>query len=164
VAFALTLSGCAGSGYWADRGRDAADIASLTAGAGLGAMARVGPIYLNAFGISYHDHLGWRGGGQDSDIGSWFAFGQTWTDPAPEGRDRGKQFHLAETEVPFVMIPSEGSRLAFFTQFEVSLGLLLGARFGLNPVELLDFLLGWTTLDFFGDDLGPAEEPPPDGL
>ena len=31
------------------------------------------------------------------------------------------------------------------------------ARLGLNPGELLDFGLGWTTLDIFADDLEARE-------
>ena len=27
-------------------------------------------------------------------------------------------------------------------------------RFGFNPGELLDFILGWFTIDIYGDDLG----------
>ena len=39
-------------------------------------------------------------------------------------------------------------------------------RAGVNVGELIDFLLGWTTLDIFGDDLGAknmkiAALPPP---
>jgi hypothetical protein len=29
-----------------------------------------------------------------------------------------------------------------------------GLRVGFNPGELVDFLLGWTTLDIYNDDLG----------
>ncbi len=41
----------------------------------------------------------------------------------------------------------------YYTQCEVCLGVLRGVRLGVNPGELLDFLLGWTTLDTFNDDL-----------
>ena len=39
---------------------------------------------------------------------------------------------------------------------------LLGVRIGFNPAEFADFLLGWTTLDIFGDDGRGKEEPEPE--
>ncbi len=56
---------------------------------------------------------------------------------------------------------SEGSSdflapLSYYTDIQLSIGLYFGLRIGLNPGELLDFLLGWTTLDFMGDD-GPYD-------
>ena len=45
--------------------------------------------------------------------------------------------------------------LHYYTQVEAAAGLLLipSVRLGLNPGELIDFVLGWTTLDIFQDDL-----------
>ena len=42
--------------------------------------------------------------------------------------------------------------IPYYTQVEVVLGLGSHLRLGLNPGELLDFVLGWTTIDIFGDD------------
>ncbi|MFO1524078.1 MAG: hypothetical protein U1G05_19045 [Kiritimatiellia bacterium] len=44
--------------------------------------------------------------------------------------------------------------LSYYTQIEAEVGLVGSVRIGFNPGELLDFLLGWTTLDVFGDDIG----------
>ena len=44
-------------------------------------------------------------------------------------------------------------RLAYLTQIEVAGGLIGTIRLGFNPGELLDFILGWTTIDIYGDDL-----------
>jgi hypothetical protein len=43
----------------------------------------------------------------------------------------------------------------YWTNIEVSAGVLVGVRVGFNPGELLDFLLGFTTLDIYGDDVHP---------
>lgn len=41
---------------------------------------------------------------------------------------------------------------SYFTQIDVSLGAYLGIRIGINPGELLDFLLGWFKIDIYSDD------------
>ena len=41
----------------------------------------------------------------------------------------------------------------FFTEIEVVAALGPSIRLGFNPGELLDFILGWTTLDIYNDDL-----------
>jgi hypothetical protein len=43
--------------------------------------------------------------------------------------------------------------IAYFTQIDVVLAIGGSVRLGFNPGELADFLLGWTTLDIFRDDL-----------
>ncbi len=44
--------------------------------------------------------------------------------------------------------------LPYCTQIEVVAGALGGLRAGFHPGELIDFLLGWTTLDIYNDDMG----------
>ena len=41
----------------------------------------------------------------------------------------------------------------YMTQLEVAVGLGVTVRLGLNPGELLDFILGWVGIDIFGDDV-----------
>ena len=41
----------------------------------------------------------------------------------------------------------------YYSQIEVVAALYRSVRLGFNPGELLDFLLGWTTLDIYKDDL-----------
>jgi hypothetical protein len=57
-------------------------------------------------------------------------------------------------------------------QFEAALGLGAGIRAGVNLAEIVDFVLGWTTLDICGDDVAVMDEreqrefrktSPPDG-
>ncbi|MFC1452114.1 hypothetical protein ACFLSJ_02065 [Verrucomicrobiota bacterium] len=57
---ALGFAGCAATGYLVDRGRDAADVFTVTLGAGSGAKVRVGPLQVAAFENT--DLLGIRAG------------------------------------------------------------------------------------------------------
>ena len=41
-----------------------------------------------------------------------------------------------------------------FTQIEILFGLGITFRLGFNPGELIDFLLGWSTVDIYHDDIG----------
>lgn len=41
---------------------------------------------------------------------------------------------------------------SYYTQIDLNLALYFGIRIGLNPGELIDALLGWTTIDIFSDD------------
>jgi hypothetical protein len=57
---AVSITGCASSGYWADRERDAMDIFTLSTGTGTGVRARVGPL---GTGLLMDSTVaGWRGG------------------------------------------------------------------------------------------------------
>lgn len=41
----------------------------------------------------------------------------------------------------------------YYTQVEILAGIGGGIRLGFNIGELVDFLLGWTTIDIYGDDI-----------
>jgi hypothetical protein len=43
-------------------------------------------------------------------------------------------------------------RARYLTQVEVVIAIGGSVRLGLNPLEAVDFVLGWTTLDVLGDD------------
>jgi hypothetical protein len=66
---------------------------------------------------------------------------------------RGKNYN-AWGYVPFVTTGFEDTETnpAYFTQIEVVGGFGLVLRLGFNPGELLDFVLGWATVDIYGDD------------
>jgi hypothetical protein len=107
--------------------------------------------------------------------GRGFSFGFEAFTPSGEAAKRGKGFG-AVSLVPFLTThlqvssdrPSTGSGQAgaesverfespnsitpYLTQVEATVGVVGTMRIGLNPGELLDFLLGWTTLDFYRDD------------
>jgi hypothetical protein len=81
-------------------------------------------------------------------------------------KERGKLFRTADnffsTKIqpfPFFAIPDKNpettllQKIPYYTQIEVAAGLYRGIRLGINPGEILDFILGWTTIDIFDDDL-----------
>jgi hypothetical protein len=171
------MTGCASSGYLIDRGRDAADIFTVAFGVGAGAKARVGPITAGMFVNS--DVAGLRGG---EAFALTEDFARTpyeatvilpvppifWEDYVPlfvtdefrasaQQGSRHKSYH-GTSYVPLVAWvddPSNAStRWAYNTQIEVAGGLGLTVRLGFNPLELLDFIIGWTTLDILDDDIG----------
>jgi hypothetical protein len=53
--------------------------------------------------------------------------------------------------------PAPFLREKFFLEVGACIG-LVGFDLGFNPVEFVDFLLGWTTLDITGDDAVPEAE------
>ena len=165
------LTGCA-TPYLIDRGRDAADIFTATVEKGIGVKARVGPLAAGLSGT--FGSTGLRGGcfiretdgfpflGTDVPImagscdTSLLGLYNFETLHAEELRRRNKTFHAGEEPdqgigIPFLQLGTDNP--AYYTQVEVSVGLLAGIRLGLNPGELLDFILGWTTIDIYGDDL-----------
>ena len=165
-------SGCATSGYVGDRMRDAGDVFTATAGMGFGAKARVGPIQAGA--LYNIDMWGLRGG----DFGSvpWyetctrdglFPFPANWIEyPMVKAGhfghetfahncrhatswQRGKGF-IAHAPLPILGVAKQPE---YYTQIEVVVGMFGSIRLGFNPGELLDFALGWTTLDIYSDDI-----------
>ena len=183
VAIAATACGCA-SPYFTNRGHDAADIFTATAGVGLGAQARVGPVHAG-LGL-FVDMVGFRGGAFQKNLDDGFGLdfdGAIFPAPSPCGKNpyftssafnaegiaklRGKGL-FAASAVPFVTTrlwpqpeeendyeehPLSRRNIHYFTQIDCYLALAGGIRLGFNPGELLDFILGWTTLDIFGDDV-----------
>ena len=161
----VALSGCA-TPYMIDRGRDAADIFTATVGVGVGAKARVGPLAAGL--ILESDITGLRGGalhlpdfrgpsGPTSMFPSDFdAFGllvgvEHFTSGPAVTSERHKTF-TAESRWPFIIAPRKSRDWSYYTQIEVSGGILGAARLGFNPGELLDFILGWAHCDIMSDD------------
>ncbi|MBM4149248.1 MAG: hypothetical protein FJ224_09405 [Lentisphaerae bacterium] len=166
----LLGTGCASTrGYWMDRGRDAADMATVGLGSGFGAKARIGPIQTGLL-----LDLPWAGlrGGRlyetltlprdgmpyEADcqvlITGFEIFGGA-------GRGRGKTFMAAPDRVygPFFHNATDESGNAckyYYTQMEAVAALGLSVRLGVNPGEILDFLVGWFGFDPYGDDLNSS--------
>jgi hypothetical protein len=176
VAF---LTGCASTGgYLVDRGRDAADICTATLGAGAGTKARVGPLQLGA--LVTRDVFGLRGGRiawwwpRDRASGNvvecdffilpLFGFGiEDFEHEALYEPERHKEF-MAMKPLPFAALPLAGDAgphewersreyWHYYTQIEAVVALGPSFRLGFNAGELLDFILGWTTIDIFKDDV-----------
>jgi hypothetical protein len=171
VAIPGLTTGCASiDAYFADRGRDAADIVTATVGVGLGAKGRIGPMQT---GFLFELPLiGMRGGefSADNDLETMFAPVSTVSGEAiginlgeeefyMVKLDRHKKFHTASIHIG----PAEGmfvykvkddySAPYYYTQIEAVIALGPSLRLGFNPGELADFILGWTFIDIFNDDL-----------
>ncbi|MBL8021876.1 MAG: hypothetical protein JNM27_19535 [Leptospirales bacterium] len=76
-------------------------------------------------------------------------------------RLRGKEYRVRSpfgTTVPLqqrkLVLKKRGSfaPASYYTQIDLNLALYFGIRVGLNPGELIDAILGWTTIDIFSDD------------
>jgi hypothetical protein len=81
----------------------------------------------------------------------------TYTEGSGLAARRGKQYGAGMFWIPFL---SFSDRPFYYTEVEAAGGLWYTARLGFNPGELLDFLLGWTTIDIFDDDVGIGFEMP----
>jgi len=169
-----TLTGCS-TPYMVDRRRDAADIVTLGVGAGLGAKARVG--FLQAGLLGQSDFAALRGGEfvhyDEGAFNGEFLFTEGAFDEEflftgteifaprefkPPYPQRGKTFKAygGLTWIPFVHLLNEGIETpcySYYTQIELVGALLGSVRIGVNPGELVDFVLGWTTIDIINDDV-----------
>jgi len=187
----------------ADRGRDAADVFTLTIGTGAGGKIRVGPIQLAAVenadlvglragqfmldgnGLVLNDEIympipvhplnipsvrtlvrqGVRGPRKKSSTGEerlerrWITSRSKWTrlfgeEAFSHGLNstsaRRNKNVLAKSPVPLVAVSATAP---YYTQIEVVAGFAFTVRAGINLGEALDFILGWTGLDIYRDDL-----------
>jgi len=172
VAFSALCSGCATTGYMGDRMRDAGDIFTATVGKGAGIKARVGPVGTGIF--INRDVAGLRGGTlfRIKDDTQFKPYDFTSIIPKlymvpifiedrlrlkGESEIRHKDFEAIGIFIPLVSWVDEpnnsSTKWAYNTQIEVAVGLGGTLRLGFNPGELVDFILGWTTIDIYSDDL-----------
>jgi len=174
----LMLQGCA-SAYWGDRWNDAKDVFTCAVGLGLGAKGRVGP--LQAPLIVQSDYCGLRCGEafaspMRDDFWTYVSeAGHVVESPLPVYlRDYGTFYSGYETfdpgglsDVRHKRVRSQGmgpvtydgdeKNYAFYSQIEATAGALVSVRVGVNPGELVDALVGFTTLDLMGDDVNRGE-------
>lgn len=174
VFLTAILTGCASTGsYFADRSHDAADVFSLAFGKGIGLKGRAGPVTTGL--MMDYTAVGLRGGEichEDlSEIETNYD-----TRGARDGvmiihsaerftltrSDRGKNFtassRTGDIVLPFITTLDTESSPAYYTEIEAVVAAYYSIRIAFNPGELLDFVLGWTTLDIFGDDIGRKRE------
>jgi len=161
------ICGCATSGYWADRGRDGADIFSFAVGQGLGLKARIGPVTAGL--LEEYTAAGLRGGefcsqdlygreGEDETLGA--IDGQFVVDNAERFKltklGRRKNFEASSLgggmHIPLLSLLQSDSSFAYYTHIEAVLGLHGSVRVGFNAGEFFDFIIGWTTIDILHDD------------
>lgn len=124
------------------------------------------------------EELGFRANVVPTDFGAlWWCSTVFYLEDEPRLLRRGKaifalpalvkddrQFNLFSETIPFVCLPrkkllSEGLSLErlpvhYWGHLEVVLGLGGTVRLGLNPLEIVDFLAGWFSLDLLDDDCG----------
>ena len=183
AASAVTVGCVSSKGYFGDRARDAADILTVTTGPGYGVDARFGPMSVGVahthdqlglmcgevFSRKYAElgpeHLVWLALFMDDMVPLPFTAGHRTMETNRQDEhafrtteQRHKAYEMGSfLFIPFFTYPTgEGAgyaKLYAATQIEASIGLGWAARIGFNPVEFLDFLLGWTTIDIFDDDL-----------
>jgi len=163
---AVILTGCASTkGYLVDRGRDAADIVTIGIGTGLGAKARLGPLQAGA--LLDVPQVALRGGAFCSKNPTCGGGGPIGLFSLPQSFDLTVLFWGAETfgqnevtklrkkdfaaSMPRLDVVNKPAY--WYTELEGVVALGLSVRLGINPGELLDFILGWTTLDLFNDDV-----------
>lgn len=179
----VSLTGCTSTkAYFSDRGRDAIDILSIGTGAGLGVGAQAGPVHAGALWYvekacmrtafctpenSYHGIIGqwfdapwiWKSHriGYDKDQWQYLVFKCMEYDPVSWEREKSISAATVFFPVPFLIAPDDYRKgsypVQFYTQIDIAVALGFGGRVGFNPGELLDFILGWTTIDIYGDDL-----------
>jgi hypothetical protein len=163
LLFIAMMTGCA-SPYLINRGRDAADVFTATVGYGVGAKARVGPVQAALF--ANRDMAGLRAGsgflGNDhsgevyapipiSYKSDWGVnCGGEWFSSLEFVEERRKKDIFAISRFPLLVFAEHPH---FYTQAEIAVGLGPSIRLGFNAGELLDFILGWTTIDIFKDDI-----------
>lgn len=184
VMLVVALTGCA-SPYMVDRRRDAADIVTATTGIGAGVKVQAGPV---ASGLSWMaDTKGLRGGviaKYPSGCGGWqmldanvIVFGgesfdllhSTAQSYGAENYETLEPRHKCYQAPCYLglsiprTLPGDTwcrGHLYRLTQIEVALGFWRTVRLGVNPGELLDFLLGWAGCDVFADDVGVLTKRP----
>lgn len=156
------LTGCA---YLHDRGRDACDMVTVAVEAPtVNAAIQLGPLPVG-FGAADGKGFGLRSGGigiYDTGELNILCLGSRTFVPRERDLERDKGY-----EFTYFWIPGchhqpdwhihEGKWGNGF-QFEAALGLVVGTRVGVNLAEILDFVLGWTTLDICGDDIATIEK------
>ena len=170
----LAVNGCAGfKSYFTDRANDAADIFTIAGGRGVGVGMRVSVVPVGLY--IGQDRIGLRGGqllnptnyphwreNSDCYFVTWCEYVDEF-DPFSGVNDRGKGMaDVWHCEYP-LPLAYEVDRLRndprtclhpYYTDITVKAGVYPGIDLGFNPGELVDFLLGWATVDIFDDDLG----------
>ena len=172
--WAPAVPGCSSAGpYLRSRAADFADIfiLELTVGPGADVHANVTEYLGSALGYSFQRGVmfyeGKAHGGVRGTMGV-LAFAATDAQPVGPGDDTGREAPFATDRAWLVFLPlswlireAPGGVRKWPDNLNVEVGgslIYLGAHAGMSGGELLDFLLGWTTLDIVGDDR--PDQPP----
>lgn len=165
ACLAVTALACS-SPYLTNRVRDAADVATISFGYGVGVRARVSAIGAGLF--ANRDVMGLRGGRLGmlyeqggppvSDVDLLVYRMEVFSPPGEVVDQRHKDF-MAVGIGPwtrggeFELFRHSAATPQFYTQIEVAAGLGPSIRLGMNPGELIDFVVGLAGVDLFSDDI-----------
>ena len=166
----FSLTSCS---YLRNRARDAADVFTVTVGTGIGFGVQAGPIDT---GLGFvMDLWGLRAGYLGKNQPGHFSWGVNmqllvigedagWRNPYVTSRAKEYRARCYLIALPEFVPGTKGLPPVhpFFTQLDVSVGLFGSLRLGFNPGELLDLVLGFTTLDIFADDTWIREPKDPE--
>jgi hypothetical protein len=183
------VSGCASHGYLADRRRDGMDVVTVAGGVGAGAQTCLGPVKVGVIEVA--DMVGMRYGStfrlkaipREPDELTLNAIVYSGCLLSPLAVEAGihpvllcgtlwdKLMRLQYDRFPLDARQRmrgkgrPGFASPSWCQLEVAGGIIVTLRFGVNPCEALDFLLGWASIDLLHDDLGrrPDQPRPPGG-
>lgn len=159
ILAALFCSGCASTGSFKGRSHDLADIATVQLGYGLGAKLRAGPLHTGAswiftpVGLSNGEFYG--PAMMEETCPADVEVITHGVEFSPRGMERNKNYgtKFGSQPLPFLMVPedTDGTH-PFYTELRLAAGIGPAAVLGLNPGELLDFVLGFVGADIYGDD------------
>ena len=171
LLISIMFTGCSSvsnySPYTAKRYNDLKDTVTMTVGEGIGFKVRIGPLH---GGLLYNkDYIGLRGGNfftngydsppMDAEILAWNA------EYFNKGFFRNKNYRFKPFDirlmehgnianisgpVPFVNLAKVP--FYYYTQCEIVIGIFGSLRIGINPGEILDWILGIFGVDLFSDD------------
>ena len=147
--------------YLVNRKNDAADIFTFCVNASVGAKVRVGLFQTGLF--LGNDFIGLKGGeffqerflSGNIDL-EGFIFSMEEFEPKSHDCRRKHYVSLGGPLYNYVLCASDmkcDHDNSLYTQIEVAGGIIGGLRLGFNIGELLDFLLGWGSIDIYGDDI-----------
>lgn len=159
---AAYLTSCSLKEYASRRGADLADAFTCAFGVGGGAKARLGPLQLGLF--FNRDYAGIRGG-----TAGWFSpeMGEAWIQETSNpigGEDRFYECDAIRRDKAYWAVgvfmistlfwkhPDDPYYDLYYADFEMAVGAGGTVRLGVNPVELVDFLLGVFFIDILYDD------------
>jgi hypothetical protein len=159
-----------------DRRNDAKDVLTVAVGLGLGAKARVGPVQVPL--IVQSDYAGLRCG----EFFASPMRDDFWTYVSEAGHvvDQPSAMYVPEYDIlysgyevfnpgglaelrhkrvnsrgmgVYATLDEDALNYGFYSQVECTVGLVISLRLGVNPGELIDFLLGYAGCDLFADDV-----------
>lgn len=167
-------AGCGTSDFAMNRRNDARDIFTLQSGRGGGAKVRVGPVNVGMFAdlveVEEAPLTAMPSGDGVAHVElttTLFSQERCRMGVQDDPLDRNKSFQARGIAGVTVASTCDGRRVArslvpYYTQVEIALGAVRTIRVGVNPGELLDFLLGFMFVDLFGDDVVGREQEAPE--